>query len=461
MSGFAEFLESLFIDPAAEDTDGFNHCVVAATLNGSTVMAALSDCSVRSTSFFAASATQSAPRLQSDNEGKLAEDGYGWVQLLFLMAAYGYILFTGANLIGDGAELLLLVPSMAGVVGTLVLPILGAVPDGAMVLFSGLGPTAQEQLSVGMGALAGSTIMLLTIPWFLAILAGRVDVEDGECTYSGKERKGFRKGKLTAGRGLSESGVSPGPAVPTSSRVMLITCLSYLIIQLPANFSGNSKLMPTNDCHGDHSDCHVKNESDFALAGLICTLVLFVGVCAYQVYNGSMDESAAKDARENRVKRKAIETGLVTFRGAFLKELEELRSASPPTLAVSRTIIAGCVLPRVPARSCEQDASHHDALMPKLAHEQLQIKTFLRPYFNRYDMDSNGEMDVRELRLLFQDLGEIGLVNDGALKQIIVRRTIIPGTWAAFSKDSSNDRADRRSTTRTTAAASRSTSSAR
>ena len=54
------------------------------------------------------------------------------MQLLFLMAAYGYILFTGANLIGDGAELLLLVPSMAGVVGTLVLPILGAVPDGAL-----------------------------------------------------------------------------------------------------------------------------------------------------------------------------------------------------------------------------------------------------------------------------------------------------------------------------------------
>ena len=398
------------------------------------------------------SAALNAPRLQSDNEGKLAEDGYGWVQLLFLMAAYGYILFTGANLIGDGAELLLLVPSMAGVVGTLVLPILGAVPDGAMVLFSGLGPTAQEQLSVGMGALAGSTIMLLTIPWFLAILAGRVDIVDGECTYSGKERKGFRKGKLTPGRGLSESGVSPGPAVPTSSRVMLITCLSYLIIQLPANFSGNSKLMPTNDCHGDHSDCHVKNESDFALAGLICTLVLFVGVCAYQVYNGSMDESAAKDARENRVKRKAIETGLVTFRGtrprqrwhlgcillkmaailllagAFLKELEKLRAASPPTLAVSRTIILGIWVAFFQAcqrESCEQDASHHDALMPKLAHEQLQIKTFLRPYFNRYDMDSNGEMDVRELRLLFQDLGEIGLVND-------VIRTMFLGSGLAF-----------------------------
>jgi hypothetical protein len=39
---------------------------------------------------------------------------------------------------------------------------MGAVPDGAMVLFSGLGPVeeAQIQLNVGIGTLAGSTIML-------------------------------------------------------------------------------------------------------------------------------------------------------------------------------------------------------------------------------------------------------------------------------------------------------------
>ena len=41
---------------------------------------------------------------------------------------------------------------------------LSAVPDGAIMLFSGLGPDAQNQLSVGVGALAGSTIMLLTVP---------------------------------------------------------------------------------------------------------------------------------------------------------------------------------------------------------------------------------------------------------------------------------------------------------
>lgn len=86
----------------------------------------------------------------------------GFIQLLILLCAYGYVLFCGSNMISDGSELLLFIPSIAGIVGSVVLPILGAVPDGAMILFSGLGPDAKEQVKVGVGALAGSTIMLLT-----------------------------------------------------------------------------------------------------------------------------------------------------------------------------------------------------------------------------------------------------------------------------------------------------------
>ena len=106
----------------------------------------------------------------------LPDDGYGFIQVLFLGGVYGAILFSSSNLISDGSELLLLVPSLAGLVGSVVLPILGAVPDGAIVLFSGMGPNAQDQLSVGVGALAGSTIMLLTLPWALSIIAGRVNI---------------------------------------------------------------------------------------------------------------------------------------------------------------------------------------------------------------------------------------------------------------------------------------------
>ena len=75
----------------------------------------------------------------------------------------------------------------AKLVGSCVLPVLGAVPDGAIVLFSGIGPQAQTQLDVGVGALAGSTVMLLTIPWILSIIGGRVPIVNGEVRYNQKK----------------------------------------------------------------------------------------------------------------------------------------------------------------------------------------------------------------------------------------------------------------------------------
>lgn len=50
----------------------------------------------------------------------LPTDSYGLFQLLSLGLVYGYILFNASNLISDGSELLLLVPSVAGLVGSLV-----------------------------------------------------------------------------------------------------------------------------------------------------------------------------------------------------------------------------------------------------------------------------------------------------------------------------------------------------
>ena len=112
---------------------------------------------------------------------------------------YSYILFKGASLISDGSELLLLIPRWSGLIGSIVLPFLGAVPDSAIgsvnlfgflvVLFAGLGDEAsvKKQISIGIGALAGSTILLITIPWALSIIAGRVSLnEKGEGNYTRK-----------------------------------------------------------------------------------------------------------------------------------------------------------------------------------------------------------------------------------------------------------------------------------
>merc|ERR1719410_159843 len=149
---------------------------------------------------------------------------------------YGYVLYQASQLISEGAELLLLVPTMAPLVGSVVLPILGAVPDGLMVLFSGLGENAQEQVSVGVGALAGSTIMLLTLPWFVAVYTGRVNIKDGVATYkrlSGNTDKNWQK--LTSSGSfcgsLCGTGVQWGPDIKTNTSMMLFTLLGYIIIQ--------------------------------------------------------------------------------------------------------------------------------------------------------------------------------------------------------------------------------------
>ena len=56
------------------------------------------------------------------------EWGWGMMQVLSLMSVYGYVLFSASNMLSDGSEMLLLVPELAGIVGSVVLPILGAVP---------------------------------------------------------------------------------------------------------------------------------------------------------------------------------------------------------------------------------------------------------------------------------------------------------------------------------------------
>lgn len=160
----------------------------------------------------------------------------GWTGLAWLFLSYGYILYYASNLIGEGSELLLLVPSLAGLVGGVVLPLLGAVPDGAIILFSGLGSLeeAQETLSVGVGALAGSTIMLLTIPLTLSVIGGRVDLlPDGKANYTGKPKL---TQKFTVQDHLLNTGVGLTDAVQHGGVVMMITTLPYFFIQIPAFF---------------------------------------------------------------------------------------------------------------------------------------------------------------------------------------------------------------------------------
>ena len=55
---------------------------------------------------------------------------------------------------------------------------------------SGTTATAQSQVSVGMGLLAGSTVMLLTLIWGTCVIVGKCDLQDS-IAVDGKDTKGF------------------------------------------------------------------------------------------------------------------------------------------------------------------------------------------------------------------------------------------------------------------------------
>ena len=96
-----------------------------------------------------------------------------------------------------------------------------------IVLFSGLGNDAKKQVEVGVGALAGSTILLLTVPWFLSNLSGRVDLDShGHGQYRKKPKK------LTRGicKGCRSTGSNPRQPIKAGSVLMSLTMLPYLIV---------------------------------------------------------------------------------------------------------------------------------------------------------------------------------------------------------------------------------------
>lgn len=189
----------------------------------------------------------------------------GNIGVLWLLLTYGYVLFQASNLISEGSDLLLLVPSLAGLVGGVVLPLLGAVPDGAIMLFSGLGniEEAQENLSVGVGALAGSTIMLLTGSWALCVFGGRVDLSgpDRVPNYLGKPKLDTSKSCIDA---LKNTGVDLSPQINSGATIMMFTTISYLVIQIPGYYLKNA------DGGDDNGSLGTKEKVWAILAFVIC-----------------------------------------------------------------------------------------------------------------------------------------------------------------------------------------------
>lgn len=301
-------------------------------------------------------------------------------QIIFLIGVYGYVLFMASNLISDGSELLLLVPSIAPVVGSVVLPILGAVPDGTMVLFSGLGPDAQNQVSVGVGALAGSTVMLLTLPWVIGVVAGRVTLKDGKPTYQRPANAPADWHKLYPRDDFSlfHTGVGFGKEINQTAKIMLITTIPYFIIQC-ITFSVD-KMPKTGYSPAETMEAlqtEAKAENIYALVGLVVCIIQFIWYLKMQMSDGAVEDTIAETCVL------AMKEGKLTLRGALAAFKEKKLSLPAQGAAVEQTLL---------------DKETTDELR--------RTCKILAPFFAKYDLNGDGTIDFEEFRMIFKDFGE-------------------------------------------------------
>jgi Ca2+/Na+ antiporter len=374
----------LLISKAFIDPGSLRGCVVNASASSGTYVCLHPGITADELAFYNAHASSD----WDVSSGDMWHSGdwlWGLLEVFGLMAVYGYVLFFASNQLSEGSELLLLVPSLAGIVGSVVLPILGAVPDGAIMLFSGLQDNAQEQLSVGVGALAGSTIMLLTIPWGLSILYGAVplDPTTGDALYGSTKKRARADSSAAPAPGsggcisrMTTFGVTPDPTIRTNACLMLATALIYLVIQGPAfryDKDGPSAI-PTL----------AKSEQAFAMAGLVLAMVAFVGYIWLMTKQGASDHST-KEYILNQAAIKQIEGG------------------SPVTLA-------GVIYPIIEAASqkAAQDGPASTPNSGRLLDDagKARLSSLLKPFFRIYDVNGDGRMSALELRDLLRHLGE-------------------------------------------------------
>ncbi|XP_058208618.1 sodium/calcium exchanger NCL-like isoform X2 [Rhododendron vialii] len=145
---------------------------------------------------------------------------------------------------------------------------------------SGSKETAQDQVSVGMGLLAGSIVMLLTLLWGSCVVVGKCDLVDANAKDE-VDTKGFS---------LTGSGVSTDIWTTYAARIMVLSVTPFVIVQLPQvlNTTAESRL--------------------FILTALILSIAFLISYCLYQVFQPKVQKRRLAFA-----KYKHVMSGILTY----------------------------------------------------------------------------------------------------------------------------------------------------
>ncbi|XP_047969082.1 sodium/calcium exchanger NCL2-like [Salvia hispanica] len=181
---------------------------------------------------------------------------------LFLILVYEYLLFHGESYVASGGERIFKILG-PGAFGASAFQLIGSLPEALILLASGLwsnDETAKECMVTGIGLLAGSTILLLTLLWGTCILLGAHNFHSHAHTNQNRlERFLF---SLWPGYGvLTDSDTS------YTARIMLLSVVPLTLVQLPGIF----RFSPT-----------LKRQ--FFLALLLVSIIFLISYFFYQFF---------------------------------------------------------------------------------------------------------------------------------------------------------------------------------
>ncbi|KAL2496454.1 sodium/calcium exchanger family protein/calcium-binding EF hand family protein [Forsythia ovata] len=155
---------------------------------------------------------------------------------LFLILVYEYLLFHGESYVASGGKRIFKILG-PGVFGASAFQVIGSLPEALILLVSGLlnsKETAQECVLTGVGLLAGSTILLLTIVWGTCVIVGSQPFPNQLNSNPSNHREQNPVAKLLSK--WPDYGVVTDLGASHTDWIMLASVIPLMMIQIPRIF---------------------------------------------------------------------------------------------------------------------------------------------------------------------------------------------------------------------------------
>ncbi|CAN6561022.1 unnamed protein product [Malus baccata var. baccata] len=161
---------------------------------------------------------------------------------VFLMVVYEYLLFHGESYLAAGGEQIFKILG-PGVFGASAFHVIGALPESLLLLASGFFNSkeiAQEYVYTGVGLLAGSSILSLTILWGTCVIVSRQEFSNNLSSKASNDSNSssFSWKRLSAS--LTDWGITTDSETSSLARIMVCSVIPFLIMQMAKFFPFSS-----------------------------------------------------------------------------------------------------------------------------------------------------------------------------------------------------------------------------